>query len=59
MNAIATNDMFGRAAGSDTHLLALPLFHSFGQTVQMNAGFATASTIVLLPRFDAAQAARA
>jgi len=32
----------------------LPLFHSFGQIVQMNAGFAAGATIVLLPRFDAA-----
>ncbi|MYT21228.1 AMP-binding protein, partial [Streptomyces sp. SID7760] len=27
----------------------------FGATVQMNAGFSTASTLVLLPRFDARQ----
>ncbi len=40
----------------DTHLVALPLFHSFGQTVQMNAGFAAQATLVLLPRFDAQQA---
>jgi long-chain acyl-CoA synthetase len=38
------------------HLTVLPLFHSFGQTVQMNAGFATGATIVLQPRFDAATA---
>lgn len=56
MNAIATNDMLGVRRAEETHLLALPLFHSFGSTVQMNAGFAMASTIVLLPRFDAAQA---
>ncbi len=36
----------------DVHLVALPLFHSFGQTVQMNAGFASGATLVLLPRFD-------
>ena len=36
----------------DVHLLTLPLFHSFGQTVQMNAGFAVGSTLVLMPRFD-------
>jgi long-chain acyl-CoA synthetase len=36
----------------DTHLLALPLFHSFGSTVQMNAGFAAGATLVLMPRFD-------
>ena len=56
MNAIATNDMFASRRAQETHLLALPLFHSFGSTVQMNAGFASAATIVLLPRFDAGQA---
>ncbi|MDQ8706095.1 long-chain fatty acid--CoA ligase [Streptomyces sp. LHD-70] len=40
----------------DVHLITLPLFHSFGQTVQMNAGFASGATAVLLPRFDAGQA---
>jgi len=34
------------------HLVSLPLFHSFGQSVQMNAGFYTRATISLLPRFD-------
>jgi long-chain acyl-CoA synthetase len=42
----------------DVHLLTLPLFHSYGQTVQMNAGFYTGSTLVLLPRFDPTQALR-
>ena len=37
-------------------LLALPLFHSFGQSVQMNAGFAGGATLVLLPRFAASEA---
>ena len=36
--------------------MVLPLFHSFGQTVNMNAGFSTAATLVLLPRFAADQA---
>jgi long-chain acyl-CoA synthetase len=30
----------------------LPLFHSFGQTVQMNAGLLCGEKLVLLPRFD-------
>jgi long-chain acyl-CoA synthetase len=34
------------------HLVTLPLFHSFGQSVQMNAGFYTRASISLLPRFD-------
>jgi long-chain acyl-CoA synthetase len=57
LNALSTLELHGRpASGHDRHLLTLPLFHSFGQTVQMNGGFATASTLVLLPRFDAAAA---
>ncbi|MFP6906891.1 MAG: long-chain fatty acid--CoA ligase [Verrucomicrobiota bacterium] len=38
----------------DVNLVVLPLFHSFGQTVQMNAGLVAGATLVLLPRFDAA-----
>ena len=34
------------------HLITLPLFHSFGQSVQMNGGFYTRATLSLLPRFD-------
>jgi long-chain acyl-CoA synthetase len=57
MNALTCNRLFGSLATEhDTHLLVLPLFHSFGSTVQMHAGFSMASTLVLLPRFDAAQA---
>ena len=37
--------------GFDVHLVTLPLFHSFGQSVQMNGGFYRQSTLVLLPRF--------
>ncbi len=40
----------------DVHLLTLPLFHSFGQTVQMNGGFYRGATLALMPRFDPAQA---
>ncbi|GAA2608826.1 long-chain-fatty-acid--CoA ligase [Paractinoplanes durhamensis] len=56
LNALTCNRLFQSKPGNDTHLLVLPLFHSFGSTVNMNAGFATASTLVLLPRFDAAAA---
>ena len=52
-NALLANRLFGPHP-HDVHLLVLPLFHSFGQIVQMNAGFAACATIVLLPRFDAA-----
>jgi long-chain acyl-CoA synthetase len=40
------------------HLITLPLFHSFGSTVQMNAGIAVGATLVLLPRFEATQAVK-
>jgi len=36
----------------DIHLVTLPLFHSFGQTVQLNAGFGLGATLVLVARFD-------
>ncbi|GGQ73879.1 long-chain-fatty-acid--CoA ligase [Streptomyces flaveolus] len=56
LNALAVNQLLENRPTLDTHLVVLPLFHSFGATVQLNAGFSTASTLVLLPRFDARQA---
>lgn len=41
---------------NDVLLVALPLFHSYGQTVMMNAGFFVGCKLVLLPRFDATAA---
>jgi long-chain acyl-CoA synthetase len=55
MNAFVQNRLLD-ARADDIHLVTLPLFHSFGQTVQMNAGFAVGATLVLLPRFNAAAA---
>jgi long-chain acyl-CoA synthetase len=57
-NALTCNRLFQAVPATDTHLAVLPLFHSFGSTVNMNAGFATASTLVLLPRFDAESAVK-
>jgi long-chain acyl-CoA synthetase len=37
LNACLSDTMYPRAE-HDVHLITLPLFHSFGQTVQMNAG---------------------
>lgn len=37
LNALTCHLMFGEVE-HDVHLVTLPLFHSFGQTVQMNAG---------------------
>jgi long-chain acyl-CoA synthetase len=57
MNALTSNRLFGTLATDHyTHLLTLPLFHSFGQSVNMNAGFSVGATLLLLPRFDAQQA---
>ena len=36
----------------DVVLASLPLFHTFGQTVSMNATWRVGATVVLLPRFD-------
>ncbi|MGN6781710.1 MAG: long-chain-fatty-acid--CoA ligase [Marmoricola sp.] len=55
MNALTSNRLFASHPGTDAHVVALPLFHSFGSTVQMNAGFAVAATLFLVPRFDAEQ----
>src|SRR5688572_30707321 len=59
MNAIASRDMFtpllNMGLDADNRcLVTLPLFHSTGQTAQMNAGISVGFTLVLLPRFDAA-----
>ncbi len=51
MNARLADNMY-QVIEHDTHLVTLPLFHSFGQSVQMNGGFYTGSTLTLLPRFD-------
>lgn len=37
----------------DRCLAALPLFHSFGQVVMMNAALLSGATVVLMARFDA------
>jgi long-chain acyl-CoA synthetase len=55
LNALTCNRQFG-VVEHEVHLITLPLFHSFGSTVQMNAGIAVGATLVLLPRFDAAKA---
>jgi long-chain acyl-CoA synthetase len=51
LNARLSDSMYD-GNPDDVHLITLPLFHSFGQTVQMNTGFYNGVTISLLPRFD-------
>ncbi len=56
-NALAGADLFGASKDRpDTYLCVLPLFHSFGQTVIQNGGFAFGGTVVMLPRFEAGPA---
>jgi len=56
MNAMVTAMSVVFLTADDVILGCLPLFHSFGQTCAMNAGFFAGSTLVLLPRFDGAAA---
>lgn len=51
LNARLTDTMYERR-DHDVHLISLPLFHSFGQSVQLNAGIYNRATLVLLPRFS-------
>ncbi len=58
-NALVSRDMMaplldGPLAGTTRQLVTLPLFHSTGQTCQMNAGVAGGHTLVLHPRFEPA-----
>jgi long-chain acyl-CoA synthetase len=64
MNAMASRDMMlplleYAVDARMVSLITLPLFHSTGQTAQMNAGLAGGFTLVLLPRFDPAAVLRA
>jgi long-chain acyl-CoA synthetase len=51
MNAMVSDTLFRRSL-HDTFLVALPLFHIFGQTCQMNVGIYRRATLVLVPRFE-------
>ena len=53
--SICAFDLFG-ATQADVFLGALPLFHSFGQTVVMNTALRVGAAIALLPRFEAESA---
>jgi long-chain acyl-CoA synthetase len=59
-NALLNTTLFGGdPERPDTYLCVLPLFHSFGQTVIQNGGFASGGTVVMLPRFEADAALKA
>jgi long-chain acyl-CoA synthetase len=48
---VVASDMLD-VTSSDIFLCALPLFHTFGQTVIMNTAFRAGASIVLMSRFD-------
>ncbi|MGH8866891.1 MAG: long-chain-fatty-acid--CoA ligase [Actinomycetes bacterium] len=52
MNAHLTANDVVHLSPDDVLLGCLPLFHTFGQTCAMNAGFYAGATLVLMPRFD-------
>lgn len=52
MNARVCADNLFVKSQHHVHLITLPLFHSFGQTCQMNTGFYQRASLTLLPRFD-------
>ncbi|MFK0570123.1 long-chain fatty acid--CoA ligase [Endozoicomonas sp.] len=54
MNALACSTVMATNI-HDTHLVALPLFHVFAQTGHMLHAVVSASTMVLMVRFDAEQ----
>jgi long-chain acyl-CoA synthetase len=54
---VTQSDLLHLAPG-DVVFGGLPLFHSFGQTVTLNASMAVGATLLLLPRFDAPTAAQ-
>ncbi|MFC1432301.1 long-chain fatty acid--CoA ligase [Streptacidiphilus sp. N1-3] len=56
MNATVNAFDANHVQQTDVALGALPLFHTFGQTVSMNSTWRAGAALVLLPRFDAAAA---
>jgi long-chain acyl-CoA synthetase len=55
-NADVSSRTTSEIAAGDVVLGALPLFHSFGQTVAMNASLSVGACLTLLPKFDPGEA---
>ncbi|MFP3947395.1 MAG: long-chain-fatty-acid--CoA ligase [Longimicrobiales bacterium] len=58
VNAIVSRDLHIKLIDVNevqVSLVALPLFHSYGQTVLMNGGILDKCTLVLVPRFEPAE----
>ncbi|MEV0064528.1 long-chain fatty acid--CoA ligase [Nocardia sp. NPDC050718] len=58
LNAMTSQRLVSAPDGAEVHLVALPLFHAFGQTLQLHTAFASAATVVLMPRFAPHEALR-
>lgn len=58
LNALTAHRILEGREAVDTHLVALPLFHAFGQVLQMHTAFAGGNTLVLMPRFEPNEAVR-
>ena len=56
MNVLSSATYSFDIGPDDVVLGCLPLFHTFGQTCCMNTAFFIGASVVLLPRFDGAQA---
>jgi len=56
MNVLASATYSFDICADDVVLGCLPLFHTFGQTCCMNTAFFVGASVVMLPRFDGAQA---
>jgi long-chain acyl-CoA synthetase len=56
MNVLSSATYSFDIGPDDVVLGCLPLFHTFGQTCCMNTAFFVGASVVLLPRFDGAQA---
>lgn len=56
LNAEIAGDTLTEVGLGDVVLGALPLFHSFGQTVSMNGSLRNGACLTMLPRFDPTEA---
>ncbi|MFN2387378.1 MAG: long-chain fatty acid--CoA ligase [Thermoanaerobaculia bacterium] len=57
-NALYCAERLFHLTSDDVLMAVLPLFHSFGQTCVMNAGFYAGAAVALQPRFDAEKVLR-
>jgi long-chain acyl-CoA synthetase len=49
------NAWYGAEEGKETYLDVIPFYHIFGMTTTMNSAVASASTMIIIPRFDIAE----